>query len=60
MAVMTVPILLGKRGPTALDLQAILLKCDCDNLQATSNKIMYKTTDSQYLKLKMGDKRDFH
>jgi len=39
-----------QRGPTTFDLQAISQKPD--NSQATSNKMMYKTTDSKYLKLK--------
>jgi len=39
-----------QRGPTTFDLQAILQKRD--NSRATSNKTMYKTTDSKYLKLK--------
>jgi len=41
-----------QRGPTAFDQQAILQKRD--NSRDTSNKMMYKTTDSQYLKLKTG------
>jgi len=43
-----------QRGPTTFDLRAILQKRD--NLWATSNKIMYKTKDSQDLKLKREDK----
>jgi len=39
-----------QRGPTTFDLRAILQKCD--NLQATSNKTMHKTADSQDLNLK--------
>jgi len=41
---------LDQRGPTTFDQRAILQKCD--NSRATSNKMMYKTTDSQDLKLK--------
>jgi len=43
-------IIVCQHGPTTIDLRAILQKCD--NSQATSNKMMYKTTDSQDLKLK--------
>jgi len=39
-----------QRGPTTFGLQAISQKRD--DSRATSNKIMYKTTDSKYLKLK--------
>jgi len=39
----------GQHGPTTFDLQAILQKHD--NLKATSNKMMCKTTDSHHLKL---------
>jgi len=39
-----------QRGPTTFDLQAISQKRD--NSRATSNKMMYKTTDSKYLNLK--------
>jgi len=39
-----------QRGPTIFKLRAILQKSDI--LWATFNKMMYKTTDSQYLKLK--------
>jgi len=35
---------LPQHGPASFDLRAILQ--ECDNLQATSNKMMYKTTDS--------------
>ena len=45
---------LKQRGPTAFDLLAILQKRD--NSQATSSKLMYKTTHSQHLKLKWWDK----
>jgi len=48
---------LRQRGPTALDLRAIIQKRDLDNLRATFNKIMYKTTDSLELNLKREDKR---
>jgi len=41
---------LSQRGPTTFVLWAILQKRD--NSRATSNKIMYKTTNSQQLKLK--------
>jgi len=41
-----------QRGPATFYLRAILRKRD--NSRATSNKIMYKTTDSQHLKLKNG------
>jgi len=41
---------LWQRGPTASDLRTILQKRD--NSRATSNKMMYKTPDSQHLKLK--------
>ena len=41
-----------QRGPTAFALQAILQKRD--NSRATSNKMMYKATESQHLKLKKG------
>jgi len=44
---------LVQRGPTTFDLQAILQ--NRDNPRATSNKMMYKTTDSQHLKLKRED-----
>jgi len=43
---------LEQRGPTAFGLRAILHKRD--KLRVTSNKIMYKTIDSQDLKLKKG------
>jgi len=43
---------LVQRGPTIFDMQAILPKRD--GMRATSNKMMYKTTDSQHLKLKKG------
>ena len=43
-----------QRGPTKFDLRANLQKRE--NLRATSNKMMCKTTDSQDLKLKMEDK----
>jgi len=43
-----------KHGPTTFDLRAILQKRD--NLRATSNKMIYKTTCSQHLKLKREDK----
>jgi len=48
--------LIGRRGPTSFNLRAILQKCD--NLRATSNKMMYdyKTTCSQDLKLEREDK----
>ena len=36
--------------PATLDLRPILQKCD--KWRATSNEMMYKITDSQYLKLK--------
>jgi len=39
-----------QRGPTTFDLQASSQKYD--NSRPTSNKMMYKTTDSTYLKLK--------
>ena len=39
-------------GPTGFGLWAILQKRK--NLRATSNRMMYKTTDSQDLKLKKG------
>ena len=38
-----------QRGPTTFDLRAILQKCD--NSRATSSKMVYKTTNSQDLKL---------
>jgi len=41
---------LGQRGPTTFDLRAILQKRG--NFRATSNKIIYETTDSRVLKLK--------
>jgi len=41
-----------KRGSTTLYIRAILQKRD--KSRATSNKMMYKTTDSQHLKLKQG------
>jgi len=41
---------LHQRGPTTLGLRIILRKRE--NSRATSNKMMYKTTDSQNLKLK--------
>ena len=41
---------LNQRSPTAFDLRVILQKSD--NLRATSNKIMYKTTESWDLKIK--------
>jgi len=40
----------GQCGLTIFDLWAIFQ--NCDNLQATSHKVMHKTTDSQLLKLK--------
>jgi len=43
---------LSQYGPTTFDLQAILQKHD--NMQATSNEIVYKITYSQHLKLKKG------
>jgi len=43
---------LEQRGPTTFYLQAILQRCD--NSRATSNKMLYKTTDPQQLKLKKG------
>jgi len=45
---------IGQRGPTTFDLRAILQKRD--NLWVASNKNMYKTTDSQHLKLKTEDR----
>jgi len=47
--------LLRQFGRTTFDVQAILQKRDI--LPATSDKTMYETTDSQYLKLKTEDKR---
>ena len=44
---------LEQRGPTRFGLRTILTKRD--NLRATSNKTMCKTTDSQALKLKRED-----
>jgi len=41
-----------QRGPTTFYLRVISQKGD--NLRTPSNKIMYKTTDSQNLKLKNG------
>jgi len=41
-----------QRGPTTFYLRAILQKRD--NLRAVSNKMMYKTTDSQHRKMKKG------
>jgi len=46
--------ILQQRGPTTFHLRAILQKRD--NSRATSSKMMYKTTDSQYLKLKWQEK----
>jgi len=43
-----------QRGPTKFDLRAISQKRE--NLLATSKKMLCKTTDSQYLKLKKGRK----
>jgi len=43
---------LPQRSPTTCGLRAILQKPD--NSRATSNKMMYETTDSQDLKLKTG------
>jgi len=43
-----------QRGPTTFDLRVILQKRD--NFPATSNKIMYKTIDSQDLRLTREDK----
>jgi len=43
---------IGQRGPTTFDLRATLRKRN--NLRATSNKFVYKTTDSQDLNLKLG------
>jgi len=40
----------NQRGPTTLELRAIIQKRGTS--QATSNKIMCKTTDSQDLKIK--------
>ena len=45
-------ILLRQRGPTTFDLRTILQRRQ--NLWATSNKMMYKTTDSQYIKTEKG------
>jgi len=42
--------ILIQRGPTTFDFQAISQKRE--NSRATSNKMMYKTTDSKYSKLK--------
>jgi len=44
----------AQRSPTRFDLRAILQKRE--NLRATSNKMMCKTTDLQDLKLKMEEK----
>jgi len=41
-----------QRGPTTFYLRVISQKGD--NFRTPSNKIMYKTADSQHLKLKMG------
>jgi len=46
----TKPLLPDQRGPNTIDLRAILQKRD--NSRATSHKMMYKTIDSQDLKLK--------
>jgi len=43
---------IGQPGPTTLHLRANLQ--NCDNSRATSNKMMYKTTDSRHSKLKNG------
>jgi len=48
---------LDQRGLTALDLRAILQKRD--NFRAASNKMMYKTTDSQDLKPKKRKRREW-
>jgi len=47
-----------QRGPTTFDLRVILQKRD--NFPATSNKIMYKTIDSQDLRLTREDKWVHH
>jgi len=44
------PIHVDKRGPAAFDLRANFQKRD--NLRASFKKTMYKTTDSQDLKVK--------
>jgi len=44
--------LLHQRGATTFDLRAILHKRD--DLGAASNKMIYKTIDSQHLQLKKG------
>jgi len=41
---------MDQRGPTTFDFRAILQKCG--NSRATPNKMIYKTTDPQDLKLK--------
>jgi len=46
------PLLIAQRGPTTFDLRAILQTRN--NPLVTSNKMMYKTTGSQHLKLKTG------
>jgi len=43
---------LWQRGPTTFDLEPFYKKHD--NMWAASNKIKYKTTDSQDFKLKKG------